>query len=59
MDAAAVIRALVEATLPEDLRTCETYTTEAIRLNRMGIRAKQLAIAAELEGGNTTTEANR
>jgi hypothetical protein len=53
---AAAIRALVEATLPEDLRTCETFTNEAIRLNRMGICAQQLAIAAELDGTANTTE---
>jgi hypothetical protein len=53
---AAAIRALVEATLPEDLHRCETYTNELIRLNRMGICAQQLAIAAELDGTANTTE---
>ena len=49
---AAALRATADQVVPENLRKYETYTNEAIRLNRMHVRAEVLAIAAELEGNN-------
>jgi hypothetical protein len=49
---AGALRAAADQVVPENLREYETYTNEAIRLNRMHIRSRLLAIAAELEGGN-------
>jgi len=46
---AAALRAAADQVVPEDSERRDTYTTEAIRLNRAGTRAKILAIAAELE----------
>jgi hypothetical protein len=46
---AAALRAAADQVVPEDRNECECFTNEAIRLNRMGIRTKLLAIAAELE----------
>ena len=46
---AAALRAAADQVVPEDSERRDTYTTEAIRLNRAGTRAKFLAIAAELE----------
>jgi hypothetical protein len=51
LEIAAAICALVEATVPENPRRYETFANEMVRLNRMGIRADMLAIAAELAGG--------
>ena len=48
--AAAALRAAADEVVPENLSQCETYTNEAIRLNRQGVRRQLLAIAAELEG---------
>jgi hypothetical protein len=48
--AAAALRAVADQVVPEDRNECECFTNEAIRLNRMGVRAKLLAIAAELKG---------
>jgi hypothetical protein len=49
---AAALLAAADQVVPENLREYENYTNEAIRLNRMHIRSRLLAIAAELEGGN-------
>ena len=46
---AAALRAAADQVAPEDLRECETYTNEAIRLNLQGVRCRIFAIAAELE----------
>jgi uncharacterized protein (UPF0147 family) len=46
---AVALRAAADQVVPENLRKYETYTNEAIRLNRMHVRAEVLAIAAELE----------
>ena len=46
---AAALRAAADQVAPEDLRECETYTNEAIRLNLQGVRCRILAIATELE----------
>ena len=46
---AAAFRAIADQIVPEDTHRCNTYTTEAIRLNRQGVRQQLLAIAAELE----------
>ena len=51
---AAALRAAADQVVPEDMRECETYTNEAIRLNLQGVRRQLLAIAAELE--TTTTD---
>jgi hypothetical protein len=48
----AALRAVADQVVPENLRKYENYTNEEIRLNRMHIRSRFLAIAAELEGGN-------
>jgi hypothetical protein len=62
---AAAIRALVEATLPEEERfrggmrpggTQPVTPDEFRQAQRRHTRAQQLAIAAELHGGNTPTE---
>jgi hypothetical protein len=62
---AAAIRALVEATLPEEQPVrggmrpggTQPVTPDEFRqAQRRHTRAQQLAIAAELHGGNTTTE---
>ena len=50
--AAAALRAAADQVVPEEGKECEYFTNEAIRLNRMGVRAEFRAIAAELEGGN-------
>ncbi len=47
---AAALRAAADQVVPEERKECECFTNEAIRLNRMGVRAEFLAIAAELEG---------
>jgi hypothetical protein len=52
----AALREAVDRVVPENPVTCEAYTNEAIRLNLQGARSKFLAIAAELEGGNTTLQ---
>jgi hypothetical protein len=46
---AAALRAAADQVVPEEGKECECFTNEAIRLNRMGVRAEFLAIAAELE----------
>ena len=46
---AAVLRAVADQVVPENIRECETYTNEAIRLNLQEKRHRILAIAAELE----------
>jgi hypothetical protein len=48
--AVALLRAAVDQVVPEERKECGCFTNEAIRLNRMGVRAEFLAIAAELEG---------
>ena len=48
--AAAALRAAANQVVPEDPEEAMHFTTEAIRLNRMSVRATLLAIAAELEG---------
>ena len=53
---AAALRAAADQVVPEERKECECFTNEAIRLNRMGVRAEFLAIAAELE---TSTAENR
>ncbi|MFN6337494.1 MAG: hypothetical protein ACK41W_02025 [Cyanobacteriota bacterium] len=52
---AAALRAAADQVLPEDLRECENYTNEAIRLNLQGKRRQLLAIAAELKTPTTNT----
>jgi hypothetical protein len=47
---AAVLRAAADQVVPENLQESQYFTTEAIRLNLMGVRGKLLAIADELEG---------
>jgi hypothetical protein len=47
--AAAALRAAADQVAPEDLRECQAFTNEAIRLNIQEVRRKLLAIAAELE----------
>jgi hypothetical protein len=47
---AAALRAAVDQVVPEEGKECECFTNEAIRLNRMGVRAEFRAIADELEG---------
>jgi hypothetical protein len=47
--ACIVLRAAADEVVPENLSQCKTYTNEAIRLNRQGIRCQLFAIAAELE----------
>lgn len=47
---AAALRAAADQVVPDDPNEAMYFTTEAIRLNRMSIRAELLAIAAELEG---------
>jgi hypothetical protein len=47
--AAAALRAAADQVVPEEGKECECFTNEAIRLNRMGVRAEFLAIADELE----------
>ena len=46
---AAALRAAADQVVPEEGKECECFTNEAIRLNRMGVRAEFLAIADELE----------
>jgi len=46
---AAALRAAADQVAPEDLRECQAFTNEAIRLNIQEVRRKLLAIAAELE----------
>jgi len=46
---AAALRAAADQVVPEERKECEHFTNEAIRLNRMGVRAELVAIAAELE----------
>jgi len=48
--AAAALRAAADQVVPEEGKECECFTNEAIRLNRMGVRAEFRAIADELEG---------
>ena len=47
--AAAALYAAADQVVPKDPKECEHFTNEAIRLNRMGVRAELLAIAAELK----------
>ena len=47
--AAAALRAAADQVAPEDLRECQAFTNEAIRLNIQEVRRRLLAIAAELE----------
>jgi hypothetical protein len=47
---AAALRAAADQVVPKESRECQSFTNEAIRLNRMGTRSKLLAIAAELDG---------
>jgi len=47
--AAAALRAAADQVVPEEGKECEYFTNEAIRLNRMGVRAEFRAIADELE----------
>ena len=49
-DIAAALQAAADQVVPDERKECEHFTNEAIRLNRMGVRAELLAIAAELEG---------
>ena len=46
---AAALRAAADQVAPEDLRECQAFTNEAIRLNIQEVRRRLLAIAAELE----------
>jgi len=46
---AAALRAVADQVVPEEGKECECFTNEAIRLNRMGVRAEFRAIATELE----------
>ena len=46
---AAALRAAADQVVPDDPQEAMHFTTEAIRLNRQGIRRQLLAIAAELE----------
>ena len=46
--AAAALRAAADQVVPEEGKECECFTNEAIRLNRMGVRAEFLAIADKL-----------
>jgi hypothetical protein len=46
---AAALRAAADQVVPEEGKECECFTNEAIRLNRMGVRAEFRAIADELE----------
>ena len=46
---AAALRAVADQVVPEEGKECECFTNEAIRLNRMGVRAEFRAIANELE----------
>ena len=45
---AAALRAAADQVVPEEGKECECFTNEAIRLNRMGVRAEFLAIADKL-----------
>ena len=45
---AAALRAAADQVVPEEGKECECFTNEAIRLNRMGVRAEFRAIANEL-----------
>ena len=47
--AAAALRAAADQVAPEDLRECQAFTNEAIRLNIQEVRRRLLAIAAEME----------
>jgi len=49
---AAVLKEAADQVVPDEPNESPTYTLEVVRLNRMGIRCKLLAIAAELEGSN-------
>ena len=49
---AAALRAAADQVVPDDPQEAMHFTTEAIRLNRQGVRRHLLAIAAELEGAN-------
>ena len=49
---AAVARELAEQVVPDEPNESPYFTNEAVRLNRMGIRCKIHALAAELEGPN-------
>ena len=46
---AAALRAAADQVAPEDLRECQAFTNEAIRLNIQEVRRRLLASAAELE----------
>lgn len=47
--AAFALRAAADQVVPNDPQEAMYFTTEAIRLNRQGIRRQLLAIASELE----------
>jgi len=46
---AAALLVAADQVVPEEGKECECFTNEAIRLNRMGVRAEFRAIADELE----------
>jgi hypothetical protein len=48
--ATAALRAAVDQVVPHVPTEAISFTNEAIRLNRMSVRAKFLAIVTELEG---------
>jgi hypothetical protein len=50
--AAGVLRAAADQVVPDEPNESPYFTNEAVRLNRMGIRCKIHALAAELEGPN-------
>ena len=52
LGAAAALQAAADQVVPVEPSEYKEFTNEAVRLNRMGTRAKVLAIAAELEGAN-------
>jgi hypothetical protein len=49
---AAALRAAADQVIPANPHEYQNFTNEAIRLNRMHIRAELRAIAAELEVSN-------
>ena len=49
---AAALCAATDQVVPDDPKEAMHFTTEAIRLNRQGIRNKFLALAAELENAS-------
>jgi hypothetical protein len=53
---AATLRAAADQVVPKESTECQSFTNEAIRLNRMGTRSKLLALAAELETPTTENQ---